>query len=275
MLYGPQESHPVQVDVLDCENPASQSYWQPAAAAGVDPGNRLSSRRVGDEVDGHRLGQRATSSGGESMAAGPGGTGSSEERTVSYQPEERYWTDYLRIALPVVGLLLLIGLLWYWASAIIGDRGSQPPQTPELAIVNTPPVSASTPAPPTATAVVIVPTQGPPPEPTATPMPPVAVATDAPAPTAAPAAAATETENPCASLPVYAVGDLVQTTEQVNLRESPTTDSASIKVLPVGDQLQITGEFSEAGQCDWWPVTETESGISGYVIEQYLRPVSG
>lgn len=210
------------------------------------------------------------------MSAGPGGTGSSEERTVSYQPEERYWTDYLRIALPVVGLLLLIGLLWYWASAIIGDRGSQPPPTPELAVITTPPVEASTPAPPTATAMVIVPTQGPPPEPTATPVPPVAVATQPPAPTTAPAAVATtEPENPCSSLPVYAVGDLVQTTDQVNLREGPTTDSASVKVLPVGDQLQITGEFSEAGQCDWWPVTETESGLSGWVIEQYLRPVSG
>ena len=27
---------------------------------------------------------------------------------MSYQPEERYWTDYLRIAFPVLGLLLLL-----------------------------------------------------------------------------------------------------------------------------------------------------------------------
>jgi hypothetical protein len=192
---------------------------------------------------------------------------------VSYQPEERYWTDYLRIALPVVGLLLLIGLLWYWASALIGDGAEQPPQTPETAAVITP-INEATPAPPTATAVVIAPTPGAPP--TATPTA-VAPATDPTQPAAAPttAPAAADPSNPCANMPVHEAGALVATTEEVNLREGPSTDSAAIVVLPVGTRLQITGEFSEAGQCDWWPVTVVDTGQPGFVIEQFLEPVAG
>jgi hypothetical protein len=202
------------------------------------------------------------------MAEGPGRAGSSEERTVSYQPEERYWTDYLRIALPVIGLLLLIGLLWYWASALIGDGGDQPPPTSAAVAVITP-VNESTPAPPTATTVVLAPTPGPPPVPTATPAPAVAT-TQAVTPT--PAAAAADPANPCASLPVYEVGALVATTAELNLREGPSTDSAPVVVLPEGTKLQVTGEFQEAGQCDWWPVTVVDTGQSGFVIEQYLKP---
>jgi type IV secretory pathway VirB10-like protein len=200
------------------------------------------------------------------MAEGEGRAGSSEERTVSYQPEERYWTDYLRIALPVIGLLLLIGLLWYWASALIGDGGNQPPPTAETVAVITP-VNEATPAPPTATAVIIAPTPGPPPVPTATAAPAVATTQ-----TVTPTPAAAEAANPCASLPVYSVGDVVATTAELNLREGPSTDSASVAVLPVGTRLQVTGEFEEAGQCDWWPVTVVDTGQSGFVIEQYLQP---
>ena len=206
------------------------------------------------------------------MPAGPGRPETSEERTVSYQPEERYWTDYLRIALPVIGLLLLIGLLWYWASALIGDGGNDVPPTPELAAVITP-INEATPAPPTATAVVIAPTPGPPVEPTATPAPQVAAPTEAAAPTA-PAAAATDAENPCANLPVYPVGALVTTSDQVRLRSEPSTDGEIVAELPSGTQLQVTGDFAEAGQCDWWPVTVTETGQAGFVIEQYLQPVT-
>lgn len=188
---------------------------------------------------------------------------------MSYQPEERYWTDYLRIALPVIGLLLLIGLLWYWASALIGDGGSTQP-TPELAVIT--PINEATPAPPTPTAVVLAPTPGPPVQPTPTPVTPVAAATQPPAPTAA-AAAPTEAANPCANMPVYAVGDLVTTTEAVNLRDAPSTEGNIVTEIAAGTQLQITGEFAEAGQCDWWPVIIAATGQQGYVIEQYLQPV--
>ncbi|MCD6029218.1 MAG: hypothetical protein K0S78_1392 [Thermomicrobiales bacterium] len=206
------------------------------------------------------------------MAADPGRAGSSEERTVSYQPEERYWTDYLRIALPVVGLLILIGLLWYWASALIGDGGTQPPPTPELAAVITP-INESTPAPPTPTAAVIAPTPGPPPTAIPTTAPPAAVPTEPAAAASTPPETAEQTDsaNPCANMPVYEVGAVVQTTAEVNLREGATTDSASLGILPQGTQVQITGPFSEAGQCDWWPVTATQTQQAGFIREDFLQ----
>lgn len=191
---------------------------------------------------------------------------------MSFQPEERYWTDYLRIALPVVGLLLLIGLLWYWASALIGDGGGEPPAT-QAAIAEITPINAATPVPTeTPTAVALTATPGPPPAPTATA---VVNVTEPPAPTPAPttppAAAEADAGNPCAGLPTYQVGTIVVTTEDVNLRDGPSTNNNPITTLPTGTRLQITGEFSEAGQCDWWPVTVVDTGQTGFVIEQYLQ----
>ena len=265
-LYGPQESHPVDAGTLDCEIAATKGLWEPADAQDIIPHQDSFADRARPESAALRPDRGSASSGGKSMAEGEGRAGSSEERTVSYQPEERYWTDYLRIALPVIGLLLLIGLLWYWASALIGDGGNQPPPTAETVAVITP-VNEATPAPPTATAVIIAPTPGPPVVATATLAPAVAT-TQAVTPTPAAADAA----NPCAGLPVYSVGDVVATTAELNLREGPSTDSASVAVLPEGTRLQVTGEFQEAGQCDWWPVTAVDTEQSGFVIEQYLQP---
>ncbi len=192
---------------------------------------------------------------------------------MSYQPEERYWTDYLRIALPVIGLLVLIGLLWYWASALIGDGANQPPPTAEFAAAITP-VNESTPAPPTATAMVIAPTPGPPPTVTATaaapavvPTQPVAVATSPPA--------AADAGNPCADMPTYGIGELVATTDTVYLRPGPSTDGEPVTTLQPGTQLQITENFREAGQCDWWPVTSVADPTqSGFIREDFLQAVS-
>jgi len=205
------------------------------------------------------------------MSVGTGGGESNEERTVSYQPEERYWTDYLRIALPVIGVLLLIGLLWYWASALIGNTGTETPPTQSAAVVITP-LNEATPAPPTSTAVVIAPTPGLPPTPSPTAVVQAVAPTAPPAPTPTPGA--TTAAGSCAEMPVYDPGTLVQTTEEVNMRDGPSTDSGVVVILPAGTQLQVTGDFEEAGQCDWWPVTATEGGQSGFVREDFLKPVS-
>ena len=72
------------------------------------------------------------------MSEGQGRAGSSEERTVSYQPEERYWTDYLRIALPVIRtfaphrIAVVLGLRIDWgrrqlATSNPGDGGGHHP----------------------------------------------------------------------------------------------------------------------------------------------------
>lgn len=265
-LYGPQESHPVEAGSLDCQTAAGRDLWE-RAALGADAFPEWSGAAP-PPPETQRRPQRAKD---EGMSREPRRAEPGEERTVSYQPEERYWTDYLRIALPVVGLLLLIGLLWYWASALIGDGGQTPVPTPELAAVNTP-INQATPAPPTPTAVVIAPTPGPPP-PTATAV--VAVApTQPPAPATVAPTTAAEADNPCANLPVYEVGTLVNTTSAVNLRDAPSTDGNIVTELPQDTQLQVTGAFAEAGQCDWWPVTATETGQAGFIREDFLEPAS-
>ncbi len=190
---------------------------------------------------------------------------------MSYQPEERYWTDYLRIALPVIGLLILIGLLWYWASALIGDGATQPPPTAEFAAAITP-INESTPTLPTATAAVIAPTAGPPPTvpataaPAVVPTQPVAAATNPPG--------TDDAANPCSDKPTYEIGAIVATSDEVYLRPGPATDGNPITTLEPGTQLQVTNNFVEAGQCDWWPVTVTQTNQAGFIREDFVQAVA-
>lgn len=157
--------------------------------------------------------------------------------------------------LPVVGLLLLLGLFWFWASSLIGDDSDTPATPSQQAIIVTP-------ALPTATATV---------EAAITPV----ETTDSgeteggegeePAPT--------EEEESESTGGIFEVGDLVAVTEDnVNLRSEPNTDSEIVEQMALGDQLRITGPPEESGDLTFWPVEDEVNDLTGYIAQDYLEP---
>ncbi len=200
----------------------------------------------------------------------PGGAGGSGggDRPPGYQAEERYWTDYLRIALPIAGLLLLLSVFWYWASSFIGDDNSGT-QTPIVA-VNVTPQDAPTLTPTLQDAVVLTPEL-----PTAT--------SSALEPTQAPAAQPTQAVTEPTQAPqqptestgggAFAEGDLVIVNDNdVNMRSEPSTGSDVVDTLAQGTELRIISATpTQAEDYTWWNVSDDALGITGWVVEQFLE----
>jgi hypothetical protein len=186
------------------------------------------------------------------------GGGSGRQRTVDFQPEERYWTEYLRIALPIVGLLLMIGLFWFWASQLAnGDDPDQPvaTTTPGSTIIVT---AESTPEP-TEDEVIAPPTEEPSP-------------TEEPEPTSTPEDAGEPTEVPADTGAAFEPLDGVVVTESVNLREEASSASASLGVLEAGTVLEIQdGPFEADDGYTWWEVVVSDTGQIGYVAEDFIE----
>jgi Bacterial SH3 domain len=179
-----------------------------------------------------------------------------QEHSVSYQAEERYWTDYLRIALPIAGLLLLLGVFWYWASTFIGDEDDNDPQTPVAAQINTP-VTA-----PTFTATTA----------------------EAPAPTEEAAAQPTEaaapeegedggeTTDPGGETTAFAEGDIVVVNDNdVNLRAEATTESEALTTLVLGQELRIISSTPvDDGTYVWWNVADEINSLEGWIAGEFI-----
>lgn len=182
---------------------------------------------------------------------------------MSYQPEERYWTDYLRIALPVVGLLLMLGLFWYWASAVIGNDDNQD-RTPTAVVAQ---ISTATAPPPTATAPVNLPLETSVPDPTED----TSGNGSNPEPTETPAGTTAEnTPEPAGK--GFAVDELVQTNSgDVNLRADKTTDSEVVTVLGENEELTVTESATEQdSEGYYWVGVTTAGGDRGYVADEFL-----
>ncbi len=300
LLYAPQQSHLVGQDDLDCSRGLG-SYWEPIEATSPQTARE---RRAATATRRPSLTRRLLATGPRlaaapvAMAAGTGGgstgvpdsTGGTpmsgdpppharpprpnqsghlpgQERTVSYQPEERYWTDYLRIALPVIGLLLMLGLFWFWASSLIGNGDDDPAiaaTTPTVAtqLLITPPATPLPTAPPTP---AIAPTQN-----TAVQPGP----TSADAPTAAPEVTVEPTaagaQDPADE--TFAPDDIVVTNEDgVRFRPEPSTAGDPIAELSAGTELTVTGPPVDADDITWYPVRDAD-GTEGFVAAELLDP---
>lgn len=161
--------------------------------------------------------------------------------------------------LPVVGLLLLLGLFWYWASTLIGDDGNSPGATSTSAVA-----IVITPENPTATATTEanVPVQtaqtGAGEQTTAEATNPPANATNPPA-----------TESTTAG-GKFAPDDHVVTNDSVNMRSDPTTSGSLILTLPAGTDLTILDGPETADGYTWWHVTDQATGDEGWVIEDAI-----
>jgi len=185
------------------------------------------------------------------------GAPSGQERTMSYESEERYWTDYLRVALPVIGLLLMLALFWWWAQNFIGDE-----ETPEdqANIVQT---QVATQPPPTPTATVEITIAA-------------TEAQDTPADggNSDTTLGKTPEDNTNNSQDCgFQKDDRVLVTEDdVNLRPEPSTEGDPLGKLAADTELIIISDcYTSEGDNDFWEVKVRETAEEGWVAAQFLE----
>jgi len=191
---------------------------------------------------------------------------------VSYESEERYWTDYLRVALPVIGLLLMLALFWWWAQQFIGDDKSgnqvalEATQTTEIA-------TKAAPTPTNTQEVVVQSTQV-----QTTPTSETA-GTDG---TNGGQAENTPVDNPGGNVQncEFKKGDYVVVTQEgdgLRLRTDPeVSDTNSVDTLDAGTVLRVVEDctIEDADGNQWVRVRDEATSRTGYVSADFVAPQS-
>jgi hypothetical protein len=176
----------------------------------------------------------------------------------------------------------LIGLFWFWTDSLIGN-GSNAAGEPTAIAANTQ-NTLDAPTEPTATgpAQVVDVSQTPTVvAPTPTPPPAAAAQPTATLPAAPPPADTTTEETAAPTQPaednpsLYAVGStVIVDTDDLRLRDAPSTDGAVVSTLANGTELEVIGPGQEADGYIWVEVKEPQSGATGYVADDFLTAAS-
>lgn len=285
LLFSPQQSHLVNDEDLDCER-GMGNYWesmetidspQPVSfAAGFkeDVSRAFTSKsgrntplvsEIGNPV--YPVMGAAGQGGDRPPYDEPPGDGWSggdppnpSGREYNYYPEERYWTDYLRIAAPILGVILMVFLFWWWITNFIGDDdpddgniAGNATSTVTIQTIGETPDASAPPAETTGTpGGITIPTQ-----------PAGGEATQPPA---------EETDPPEQPSGIYngATVEVFNTGGTgLNVRTEPSADAEIITQFLDGTVLTVIGDSISSGDFIWWPVVSSE-GIEGYVVQDYL-----
>ena len=299
LLYSPQQSHLVGEDDLDCER-GMGNYWeagdpsQAFAAVDVDSGGfresvsdafatisstddaafippaALSSPRV-YAVSGGSVGDPPD---GEPPLSGAGGGRSGRDRPVGYYADDRYWTDYLRIAAPILGVLLMVGLFWFWASSFLGDNNNSAKKGGVAGTTTALPIISASPSKGTPTTGKGTPTL------TIVKTPNAAVATATTPPDEGPAP--TVDTGGVADTPATSAGGVGITSGATvivagtggtgaNMRTGASQSADIIAVVLDGTQLTTTGDSVDADGYTWGPVTGVDG--DGFLVADFLELV--
>jgi hypothetical protein len=190
-----------------------------------------------------------------------------DDRDFSYYEEERYWTDYLRIAAPILGVIVLVILLWFWIANFLGDDGDDDDTAgqgtatevtipTEGATGEETPGEGSTASPPSG---ATPPTQPPTGNQTATPGPGV---TEPP-----------DSNGGEVGIYLGAIVEVVNTDGAgVNVRADASTSAEVLTVFLDGTQVEVIGGPVEAEEFTWWQITGNEVD-SGWIVDVYLAVV--
>lgn len=186
---------------------------------------------------------------------------------MSYQPEERYWTDYVRVATPIVGLLLLLGVFWYWASSLIGADSEEPPPTAIVTVIPDPTSTPTATVPPEPTSQTVET-----PEATPTEEGPAPTATEEERPTRTPTEETPAIEEPADCGRFQAGETILSSDNDVNMRSDTSTDADVVEVLTLDQALTVIDcPPVESGGFVWWHVRNEDNGNEGWVVDDWLK----